>query len=212
MSPAKIAMAVAVTMAAIAGSGDMKNVTGTSSAVAMVAVRPGMAPTNSPKAPAQNMTRRLYGSKTSLERRARACSPDDPGKRTKRQTAPAGSGGRSSRSPGRPPGAGKGDSEPPATKACHEPPGQQGRGDQEADAVPDRDQRHEPADHQPDVGQVAATPGPLARGDDTMANSGRRSPVDKSTPPQTHKPMAIMCGNSAGPKSWPGIAGKPSRQ
>ena len=49
MSPAKIAMAVAVTMAAIAGTGGMKKVTGTSSAVAMVAVRPGMAPTNRPK-------------------------------------------------------------------------------------------------------------------------------------------------------------------
>ena len=41
MSPAKIAIAVAVTMEAIAGTGGMKKVTGTSSAVAMVAVRPG---------------------------------------------------------------------------------------------------------------------------------------------------------------------------
>ncbi len=41
MSPEKIAIAVAVTIAAIAGIGGMKNVTGTSSAVAMVAVRPG---------------------------------------------------------------------------------------------------------------------------------------------------------------------------
>ena len=48
MSPEKMAMAVAVTMAATAGTGGMKNVTGTSSAVAMVAVRPGMAPTNRP--------------------------------------------------------------------------------------------------------------------------------------------------------------------
>ena len=48
MSPEKMAMAVAVTMAATAGTGGMKKVTGTSSAVAMVAVRPGMAPTNRP--------------------------------------------------------------------------------------------------------------------------------------------------------------------
>ena len=48
MSPAKMAMAVAVTMAATAGIGGMKKVTGTSSAVAIVAVRPGMAPTNRP--------------------------------------------------------------------------------------------------------------------------------------------------------------------
>src|SRR5438309_2137747 len=40
MSPAKIAIAVAVTMEAMAGTGGMKKVTGTSSAVAMVAVRP----------------------------------------------------------------------------------------------------------------------------------------------------------------------------
>jgi hypothetical protein len=41
MSPLKMAIAVAVTMAATAGTGGMKKVTGTSSAVAMVAVRPG---------------------------------------------------------------------------------------------------------------------------------------------------------------------------
>ena len=41
MSPEKIAIAVAVTIAAIAGTGAMKNVTGTSRAVAIVAVSPG---------------------------------------------------------------------------------------------------------------------------------------------------------------------------
>ncbi len=56
MSPAKIAMAVAVTIAAIAGTGSMKKVTGTSSAVAMVAVSPGIAPTNSPNAAEPKMT------------------------------------------------------------------------------------------------------------------------------------------------------------
>ena len=50
-SPAKIAMAVAVTIAASAGTGSMKKVTGTSSAVAMVAERPGIAPMNRPNAP-----------------------------------------------------------------------------------------------------------------------------------------------------------------
>jgi Na+/melibiose symporter-like transporter len=44
----KMAMAVAVTMAATAGTGGMKNVTGTSNAVAIVAVNPGMAPTKRP--------------------------------------------------------------------------------------------------------------------------------------------------------------------
>ena len=58
-SPAKIAMAVAVTIAAIAGCGAMKKVTGTSSAVAMVAVRPGMPPTKRPKTPAHTITSRL---------------------------------------------------------------------------------------------------------------------------------------------------------
>ena len=52
-------------MAAIAGTGGMKNVTGTSSAVAIVAVSPGTAPTNKPKSDAANMTHRLYGAKTS---------------------------------------------------------------------------------------------------------------------------------------------------
>ena len=56
MSPEKMAMAVAVTMAAMAGMGAMKNVTGTSKAVAMVAVRPGTEPTNSPYKAAATIT------------------------------------------------------------------------------------------------------------------------------------------------------------
>ena len=58
MSPEKIAIAVAVTIAATAGIGAMKKVTGTSSAVAMVAVRPGIAPTNSPNRADSRMTSR----------------------------------------------------------------------------------------------------------------------------------------------------------
>jgi hypothetical protein len=56
MSPEKIAIAVAVTMAATAGTGGMKKVMGTNSAVAMVAVRPGMQPTNKPKRAEQKIT------------------------------------------------------------------------------------------------------------------------------------------------------------
>ena len=50
MSPAKIPIALVVTIAARAGTGGMKKVTGTSSAIAIAAVRPGTAPTNSPSA------------------------------------------------------------------------------------------------------------------------------------------------------------------
>src|SRR5512141_1336859 len=64
MAPEKIAIAVAVTIAAMAGIGAMKNVTGTSSAVAIVAVSPGTAPTNSPNSEAPNITRMLNGSNT----------------------------------------------------------------------------------------------------------------------------------------------------
>src|SRR5205085_12338587 len=70
MSPAKIAIAVAVTIEAIAGTGGMKNVTGTRSAVAMVAVSPGTAPTKSPKMADARITHRTYGSNTS----AKACA------------------------------------------------------------------------------------------------------------------------------------------
>ena len=56
MSPAKIAIAVAVTIAAIAGTGSMKKVIGTRSAVAMVAVRPGSAPTSRPNSADAVMT------------------------------------------------------------------------------------------------------------------------------------------------------------
>src|SRR5688572_27388104 len=65
MSPAKIAIAVAVTIEAMAGTGSMKNVTGTSSAVAMVAVSPGTAPTNRPNAAEAKITPSTYGSNTS---------------------------------------------------------------------------------------------------------------------------------------------------
>ena len=64
MSPAKIAIAVAVTIAAMAGIGAMKNVTGTRSAVAIVAVSPGMAPTKRPNSDAPSITTMLYGSST----------------------------------------------------------------------------------------------------------------------------------------------------
>src|SRR2546427_9008522 len=70
MSPEKIAIAVAVTIGAIAGIGGMKNVTGTKSAVAIVAVRPGTAPTNSPNSDAPSITTMVYGSNTI----AKACS------------------------------------------------------------------------------------------------------------------------------------------
>ena len=70
ISPEKIAIAVAVTMAAIAGIGAMKKVTGTSNAVAIVAVRPGTAPTKSPNTDAASMIPMLYGSNTS----ANACA------------------------------------------------------------------------------------------------------------------------------------------
>src|SRR6185295_10029011 len=66
ISPEKMAIAVAVTIAAIAGTGAMKKVTGTSSAVAIVAVSPGTAPTNSPNSDAASITQMLYGSKTSV--------------------------------------------------------------------------------------------------------------------------------------------------
>ena len=48
MSPEKIAMAEAVMMVATAAMGERWKVTGTSSAVAMVAERPGREPTTSP--------------------------------------------------------------------------------------------------------------------------------------------------------------------
>jgi hypothetical protein len=61
ISPAKIAIASMVTMAARAGTGSMKNVTGTSKAVAMVAVRPGIAPTNKPYRAEMQITINTYG-------------------------------------------------------------------------------------------------------------------------------------------------------
>ena len=72
ISPAKIAIAVAVTMAAIAGTGGMKNVIGTSNAVAIVAVRPGIAPTNNPNTAEPRITQSTYGWNTSPNAEARS--------------------------------------------------------------------------------------------------------------------------------------------
>src|SRR5262245_29745821 len=78
MSPEKIAIAVAVTIEAIAGTGGMKKVTGTRSAVAMVAVSPGTAPTNSPNTADARMTAIVYGSNTSANAvRIASISPED---------------------------------------------------------------------------------------------------------------------------------------
>ena len=63
MSPAQMAMAVQATMAQIAGTGSIKKVTGTSSAVAMVAVSPGTAPTNRPNSDDRKITSRTWGSR-----------------------------------------------------------------------------------------------------------------------------------------------------
>ena len=70
MSPAKMAMATVVTIAAIAGTGSMKKVNGTSSAVAIVAVSPGTEPTKSPNRAASSITPSTSGAST----RAKACS------------------------------------------------------------------------------------------------------------------------------------------
>ena len=72
-SPAKIAMAVTATIEARAGTGSMKKVTGTRSAVAIVAESPGIAPMKRPKAPARAMTVRTYGSRINWKACANTC-------------------------------------------------------------------------------------------------------------------------------------------
>ena len=67
MSPAKIAMAVAVTIAPTAAIGGRKKVIGTSSAVAIVAVRPGTAPTKRPNIAEPMIVMITVGSITSLK-------------------------------------------------------------------------------------------------------------------------------------------------
>src|SRR5437762_3028187 len=74
ISPEKMAIAVAVTIVAIAGIGAMKKVTGTSSAVAIVAVNPGTAPTNRPNSDASSMASMVLGANTM----AKACRTAEP--------------------------------------------------------------------------------------------------------------------------------------
>src|SRR5688572_26570749 len=81
MSPAKIAIAVAVTIEAIAGTGSMKKVTGTSSAVAIVAVKPGTAPTKRPNAADARITHSTYGVNTSASASKSILLQESPGQR-----------------------------------------------------------------------------------------------------------------------------------
>ncbi len=92
MSPENMAIAVAVTIAAIAGTGAMKKVTGTSSAVAIVAVRPGTAPTNSPNSDAASITKMLYGSNTIANACAQAGLIASPSRAWPRRPLPCDSG------------------------------------------------------------------------------------------------------------------------
>jgi hypothetical protein len=64
MSPAKIAQATIVTIAARAGMGSIQKVTGTNRATDIVAVRPGMAPMNTPYVAERTMTSQISGAKT----------------------------------------------------------------------------------------------------------------------------------------------------
>src|SRR5262245_34958506 len=87
MSPAKIAMAAVVTITASAGTGAMKNVTGTSSAIAIAAVRPGTAPTKRPKSDDATIRKITYGSASSFSA-AKTMSmalPDDAFEQAARQ-------------------------------------------------------------------------------------------------------------------------------
>jgi hypothetical protein len=70
----------------------MKKVTGTSSAVAMVAVRPGTAPTNRPNSEASTIAIMVPGSNTI----AKAWSRAAPGHQANPFSTPQGSGTRSS--------------------------------------------------------------------------------------------------------------------
>src|SRR5690625_771659 len=70
ISPAKIAMAEQATIAPTAATGSMKKVSGTSIAVAMVAVRPGTAPTKSPNIEAATTASKTF----QLATRPAACS------------------------------------------------------------------------------------------------------------------------------------------
>ena len=65
MSPAKIAIADIVMIAAMAGTGSRKKVKGTSRAAASVAVIPGSAPITSPNTADSTTTRIVVGSATS---------------------------------------------------------------------------------------------------------------------------------------------------
>src|SRR5690606_19209449 len=78
MSPAKIAMADMVMIAAIAGTGSRKNVKGTSSAAARVAVMPGREPMTRPKIADRRTTRRVVGSATRSSALSMSCSISEP--------------------------------------------------------------------------------------------------------------------------------------
>ncbi len=93
MSPAKIAIAEAVTIAPTAGIGSMKKVSGTSSAIAIVAVSPGIAPTTRPKQADRTIVVRTSTRKTSSKAWAIgliSINPSGSGRGGPRAVEPAG--------------------------------------------------------------------------------------------------------------------------
>src|SRR6185436_6428171 len=141
MSPAKIAIAVAVTIEAIAGTGGMKNVTGTSRAVAMVAVSPGTAPTNSPNIAEPRITHSTYGSSTSLNASKSIALEDSPRQGNAQQLVErqvdhdGGDGRRRQREA------------PRSTEHAYPHDGDQQRGEVEAQPVCGQHVEEEPAEH-----------------------------------------------------------------
>src|SRR5687768_6378911 len=187
MSPAKMAIAVAVTMEAIAGTGSMKNVTGTRSAVAMVAVRPGTAPTKSPNAAEARITHSTYGSNTSASASKSILLEQSPGERDAQRLVESEMDGH---------GADHGHRRRHAPRSAQDPdPGSEQRdaGDVKAQAVRSQDVEHEAADHGRDAERRAATehpvghyqpgPAPAQAGEDQQQPAGSEPNGDQARKP-----------------------------
>ena len=84
-----MAIATVVTIAAMAGTGSMKNVKGINSAAAIVAVSPGIAPTNKPNNADSSITPSTPGSSTNAKACKNASMTDYPNQRSK---SPEGNG------------------------------------------------------------------------------------------------------------------------
>ena len=192
----------------------MKKVTGTSSAVAIVAVRPGTAPTNRPNSAEPQDHHEHVGIEDQRRRPAPGVAHGGPQKANAFAARPRAaaraaacrtrSGSASVSDDGqrhaRAPAHARARASAAQDRQC---------GEDEAEPVDREDVEQQSADDQQATPQGARRERSQSRQREPGAAASRERLRTIRSAPQHARPTPTMPGNSAGPTCWPGIAGKP---